>query len=387
MRGGIAPLEVLLVLPVLILLWLVIFQIGFCYIRQAEVTVTARSSAWRQRAKEKGEPFTFENQGSQGRIEKTSTGSVKISGISAAFPDARSRHTVMAGTWSHPDIDLNEQPNFQLAFKLARLGPKREIIDRLDAIEKLVKSMTKLKDAFSNLGSPSKLGANLQSLGNDVDYKSLIGDAVQSYVAQEVPAIAEIESMLVGINNTKGQIETAKANASKKNAEQIDAGVKSIDPLAKNFNAQVQQKGAALQMKLDTSSKSEPDLKKDMVKQDLQQELSDVKKFANDLFSNSAQLKQVASGLFRANGKESANAAAATIRDHFVAGLPKLGPLQQQVSKQIADAEGFLNDKKPKELQEELKKLTTTMMQLDEKIRETDQMLTEFRRALEKSKD
>lgn len=392
---GAAPLEVVMVLPVLILVWLVIMQIGVCSIRQAEVTVLARGTAWSQRDGAGGEPFEFDGAADKDKIEKSATGSVKISGISAGFPEARSRHSVIAGSWAHPAIDLNQQPNFELAMRLARQGPSREAAGRIDDVENLIASMSKLKDAFSGLGSPSGLGSMLQGIANDTDFQELMGNATEQNLTEEIgnmvgtqiPELDAITGLWAQIQNKQGDIDTAKANASRKNAEEIDAGIRTVEPLTSLFDAKVQQKMAQLQMQLDSDAKSDPDLKNTETVRQLRDRLDEVKRMANEFFAASTRLKQQAAGLFQENGKPSANVAASTVRDHFVKRLPNLEQLQRDIETQIEDAEKHLADEKPEELQAELKKLAATTLQIGQKIQQTDRMLKELLNVLAKSKD
>ena len=108
---GVASLELVLALPVLVLVFLCILWVGGISFRQAQVTVAARDAAWRQRGETSGAaPFRFGEAGRLASAERSAQ--FVVSPVFRSFPSARSRHTVLVNAWDYRQIDLNSPPHW-----------------------------------------------------------------------------------------------------------------------------------------------------------------------------------------------------------------------------------------------------------------------------------
>jgi hypothetical protein len=119
---GIATLEFVLGLPLILLMMAAIFWLGFTMIGQAEMTVIARHKAWRgrngmpangQQAQSIAKRPLFFLQEKSDFVEEEATTKVHVASVFDHFPSPRSKHVVMGGAWDHVDIPLNGPPSMK----------------------------------------------------------------------------------------------------------------------------------------------------------------------------------------------------------------------------------------------------------------------------------
>ena len=126
-RGGIAPLEFVMALPVLLLLMVGITWLGYSVIGQTEVLVKARNKAWSQRFDDKSKkPLYFPllpmyNRNSDFVSERVSQ-RVDVSPMFSRLPGPEAGHTVLAGSWDHRAMNFKEPPDLKLMAVAAGIG-------------------------------------------------------------------------------------------------------------------------------------------------------------------------------------------------------------------------------------------------------------------------
>ncbi len=154
-RAGIATLEFVMALPVLLLLMVAITWLGFSVIGQTEVLVQARNSTWKQRFKDaSGKPLYFPvltgfyDQKSDYVTEKASK-KVEVSPIFNALPGPEGSHTILAGSWDFEALKLDKPPDFKLMAVAAAVGMGGNVLDWLTQID-------------NPLGAVKKLGGGVQ---------------------------------------------------------------------------------------------------------------------------------------------------------------------------------------------------------------------------------
>lgn len=400
-RRATAPLEMVMVLPALILAWLLIMQVGGSCVRQAEVIVEARQAAWSDRDQRSGDnPFDFAKSIGGDRIEKSKSASVNFSGISSLFPAARSRHQLIAGTWAHPAIDLNEQPNFELALKLARLGPVQEAKGRLADIERLIRALGAIRDAAESLrfdwNSLGNLVSAFQGLASDADWKTLAGDMIADEVARFVSELqggnsgfGEVARLIQLIQGKRDTLAAAEKQATAKSDAAIDQGIQTVNGSGMGLGADSQQKLAGTAEKLDQESESPPDLSKETEKRRITELLDQLQQQADQFLAAGNKLKSNVDMLFRAEqmaDKKSVNAAAVIVRDRFVKTFPDLAAEHQALSEQIKTAREQLKKDDAKELQTTLKDLSKSTGKLQQSMASLEQRRLELIDVLQKSK-
>jgi hypothetical protein len=124
-RRGVATVEVVMCLPVLVGLFACILQVGATVSAEAEVVAEARHLAWAQREGSVGAvPFEFET---PNPVDGSAHRSARVSPIFRGFPEPRSRHTVLAGAWDDRQVNLGRQPNWELDAKLVPEGKVMQV--------------------------------------------------------------------------------------------------------------------------------------------------------------------------------------------------------------------------------------------------------------------
>jgi hypothetical protein len=184
---GMAPLEFVMALPILLLLMVGIVWLGFFVIGQTEVIIEARNKAWKKRfVNEKQVPLMFptalgdienpEYPGDADYVTETATTKVDVSPIFAMVPGPKSSHTILAGSWDHSAMPFKAPPDWSLVkYALVnsltgKLQSAASIIQNLDTVlEDIVKQAAADAAAsiagagfnggdgtFDNLGSPEE---------------------------------------------------------------------------------------------------------------------------------------------------------------------------------------------------------------------------------------
>ncbi|HEY1064722.1 MAG TPA: TadE/TadG family type IV pilus assembly protein [Pirellulales bacterium] len=110
-RRGEAPLEFVMVLPLIVFFLGGILWMGFFMDAHSRVAVRARHAAWKHRDEPgSGPAYRFR---AEDPVEEDASESVKFS-IFTNLPPARSRHAVLVGAWDHRRSPLDSQPNWKL---------------------------------------------------------------------------------------------------------------------------------------------------------------------------------------------------------------------------------------------------------------------------------
>jgi hypothetical protein len=158
-RAGIATLEFVMALPVLLLLMVAITWLGFSVIGQTEVLVEARNEAWGERFKNAADnplsfpllpehdlPFLPKYVASEDYVTKTASKKVEVSPIFNALPGPKAGHTILAGSWDYEAMPLDTPPDFKLMAKAAAIGAFGNILDLAASADDPLGLMKKILD-------------------------------------------------------------------------------------------------------------------------------------------------------------------------------------------------------------------------------------------------
>lgn len=127
-RRGIATLEFVMALPVLLLLMVGITWLGFSVIGQTEVLVEARNKAWKRRFEDASKkPLYFPllkglyNEKADYVTERSSK-RLRVSPVFDSLPGPEASHTILAGSWDHAAMKLDAPPDVKLMGVAAGIG-------------------------------------------------------------------------------------------------------------------------------------------------------------------------------------------------------------------------------------------------------------------------
>ncbi len=216
-RRGSAPLELVMVTPILVAVFVLIIWVGNFMIGQAYVTTDARNQAWHKRFTE-ARSTEYEFQGDQGVVDADSTQERRISALVSAFPNPRSRHMVIGDAW-HARLDdslpaaqqrareLNSHWNSRLQLELGKLAGINTVNDVVsdilglqnigDRIEELI-----LQAIASQLGPLESLFDQFKSGGDDLQ------EDLEKKKAEEREKLRNrIEQLDAEIARLKGEIQ------------------------------------------------------------------------------------------------------------------------------------------------------------------------------------
>jgi len=127
-------------LPFIIPFLMLLLWFGKAMIGLNEVTVEARNDAWHRRdAGRQEDAFRLNvSNFTEGRAERK----IEFTQLFDDFAPATSRHSIIAGSWDHSQIDLNSQPSWPLLESIARFGGN----DVMGSLQEMIRS--KLNEFF-----------------------------------------------------------------------------------------------------------------------------------------------------------------------------------------------------------------------------------------------
>ena len=161
----------------------------------------------------KSKPFDFDN-ALQGRIEESRQERIHFIAMFDSSASPQSKHVVYAGSWGHPQIELNKNyPNYELMSDLALKAPK----DRAANIQELVGNMQNFFNVdFSTIQSEAiQKALPIQSFVEQMDRdKATLASTARDLSAakQEATRIAkerikDIEGKLVSLGEKKVKVD------------------------------------------------------------------------------------------------------------------------------------------------------------------------------------
>jgi hypothetical protein len=249
---GIAQLEFVLVLVVLIPLFLALLWSGMFGVALSGVTISARHEAWRQRQEVRARPFEFDDS-SSGKISKSSSETIKLSTLFDSWAVPKSTSTVFGGSWDHRVIKLNDKsPNRQLAFDVAKRVPEAKI-DNINA------TLSSLKE-FINLDNL------MDQVLSSVGIQSLMSD----FAGLKSKGMEQIEE-------SKRKASEAKENAKVEQKKKVEAKQSELDDL--------KLRQQLLPQKIREARAKRLDAKTDKDKKDLQSTIDGLEKESKKLES------------------------------------------------------------------------------------------------------
>jgi hypothetical protein len=394
-RRGVAPLECVMVLPILLVLFLALLQLGVSSSMQARVVVEARYTAWAQRdPQNKGAPFEL---GDLGKVSARAENRMVVSPLTRAFSEARSQHFVLSGTWDYRKVKLNDgQPNFDEAIRLARKGPVQEIAGRAQDFEKLLGSVSSVGTGLSmfpgGLTSPSQFqgfldsgalqqrlaGASSVAMNDEVrnaipqstrSLDSLGGDLLSKAFPDFALLLAALDGQ-EGVRRTSDPavVRTEAREAGKTRARTLQ---KYIDTLSKyenefgvNVLSDLARHGSTLSQRLADMEGNRFDPVSEEGKMEIEELLKDVGTESGQLTVKLKRLQGTVNDTIP-------NAEFATLTKAKADLLAEIGDpekVQQDLDAQMERVRAALNEDNREAAGEELKKLDTQVMDLNGRL-------------------
>ena len=210
-RRGMATLEFVMALPILLVLMVGITWLGFSVIGQTETLVEARNKAWKRRFEDKAKnPLVFPAgllvatnpfySHDDDYVSETVTKPVDVSPVFSAMPSPQAKHTILAGSWDHKAIDLNNRPDLELYVRVAANAVTGDIQTQLGNLSQLIDSVQQsgvaaIAQAFTQATDLKNQGSNSESVGASGD------SATKEKERQDKQALQEQQSELGGVIN------------------------------------------------------------------------------------------------------------------------------------------------------------------------------------------
>jgi ElaB/YqjD/DUF883 family membrane-anchored ribosome-binding protein len=192
---GVATLELVLCLPILLVLIVGIVWLGNSVIAQTAVIIDARHQTWQQRGNPTGTALLFLK---DDIVSEESMGEVNVSPLFDDMDAPESSHDVMAAVWDSEQLPLDQVPNWK-QYLVAAANAKTAGLQNgyVDARNQL----NGFKNSASNIWKTiaTNLIRDLTNLGDSA--KSLLGNAESSESSKQQQAK----------NRIKRELETKRA--------------------------------------------------------------------------------------------------------------------------------------------------------------------------------
>ncbi len=218
-RSGLAELELILSLPVIIGFTFALLWIGIAMETQFRMRVRSRHDACANRRNGSGAPLQFSNVGFQ---SSTSSEQVSFTPFSNLFPPAKASYSTMAGAWDYKEVDLNRQPSFK-TFETLLASTASDVTQLLEneltSLDNLGENLDQAVNQAKDSLSPSDL-SQLESLAT-----SKIKEAGESIADKAADLVKELAN--IGTEIIKNPLEAVNL---KKKAEAIKKLIETVGP-------------------------------------------------------------------------------------------------------------------------------------------------------------
>ncbi|QGJ70680.1 Hypothetical protein PBC10988_23780 [Planctomycetales bacterium 10988] len=210
LRKGMAPLEMVMSLPIMVGLFVLLLVVCDAAKQKALVITESRQAAWVQRdAKQADQVFFFGfRNGGDDMVAGAESREVMSPQFLGNFADARSSHEVMGGAWDFDELPLDSPVHFEEMGLVAVGGNVNQAGAIVGSLESLFTSL--------DVGQLASMAANALGIGNQFD-QLLDGidnanlqkakDAIQKELDKAKNLVNKLKEQ---IQEVKGKIEEAK---------------------------------------------------------------------------------------------------------------------------------------------------------------------------------
>jgi hypothetical protein len=219
-----ATLEFVMSLPVLLTLMVGITWLGYSVVGQTEVTIQARNKAWKRRFEDAAKkPLIFTATpfypGAQDYVSEKVSGKVKVSPVFDRLPGPESAHTVLAGSWDHRAMPMDELPSWKLHMVAVANAKTAGFQTTIGNLENLVDNVQ--DSAAGVLGEQLGLGSQLDGLGDGIDSggSAAKDETERQREAEKQRLIQKRSDLIAQIRQTDAEINGLRAEYAKKLTE------------------------------------------------------------------------------------------------------------------------------------------------------------------------
>ena len=211
---GVATLELVLCLPILLVLIVGIVWLGNSVITQTEVVIDARHRSWQQRSSNQGTALLFLT---DDIVSENSSEKVTVSPLFDGMAPPESSHDVMSDAWDFDQLPLDQAPNWK-QYLLAAANAKTAGLQNgyVDARNQL----SQFKNAAGNVwkSMAADMIRDLTRLGDSA--KNLLSDAESTESRQQRQARKRIQQSL---DAKREQLKSAKQDLRELDQDASDA--------------------------------------------------------------------------------------------------------------------------------------------------------------------
>ena len=270
-RRGLAELELIMVLPIILGFVCIMLWIGLVMRDQCQAIVVARHSAWLERAGGEQQALRFAD---ENVISRTAERSVEYFWFAKGLRPTEATQSVIGGSWDHRQLNLNRSPNLKVLRKLMSNSGS----DAMSAFDNLLNQLPDLSNQLSGLvtGFQNEMSSAQSQLYDAMDTAR---KKVQESIDQMQKQVEDMQKQVQGIDQGLNQNQSQ----SQKNEDRI----KQLDQEAKRDGLTDDKKKEIEKMR--------KEIEKEQVR--LRKEQSELKKQKENLAKELNQSKGLLDGI------------------------------------------------------------------------------------------
>jgi len=226
-RRGSAPVEFVMALPVLLLMFVLILSVGLFFLSQVKATVTARSDTFQQRSSARSSrPLAYSSQTSTGDIySRTATDTPDYPSPAVNFGSVSVEQSVLGGSWDHRELLQGNGPHWKDMAKASVFGSTNKIGSLLDQLT----SGFNLGD-IPELGDIPGIGPLLDQLGSVTDQFNNEQNNQQAQNQKNIEKLQKrIDELKAERANLQGELDNTLYPKRKQLSDQIEKRQELID--------------------------------------------------------------------------------------------------------------------------------------------------------------
>ncbi len=273
-RRGLAELELVMVLPVILGFVFIMLWLGLSMRDQCLAVVEARHDAWSEREGNEEAALRFAE---ENVVSRKAERSVNYFRFTKQLPPAQATQSVIGGSWDHRQLNLNRSPNLTVLRKLMTNSGK----DAASAFGNLLQQLPDLSNQLGNLvnGFQSEMSSAQSQLQ---EAKQRAKEKVQESIDKMEKQIQDLQNQVQGVD--KGLNENqSQSQKNEVRIKELDQEAKR-DGLTDDEKKEIQKMRKEIQTDQDRLQREQGDLekKRDKLTMDLnksQKVLNGVRRF------------------------------------------------------------------------------------------------------------
>lgn len=213
-RRGIATLELVLALPLILGLVVGLVWLGYCVIGGTRVLSQVRHDVWKNRfEKPVGQPFIFSR---NNRIDAEVSEEISVTPILRSEEGARAKLATEGGNWDHRSIQFTSSPNLKIATELMLAAKLNGVIAQFEDLKASIADLQRI--------GHQGLAQVLQDIATEITSPSNTLQSSESGIQRQAEIERDLDRASVKLLLSKLEAERKRLKDSIADSEPSDSG-------------------------------------------------------------------------------------------------------------------------------------------------------------------